>query len=256
MSLRGKVVVVTRPREQAAAMINDIEERGARAILFPTISILDPDSWSPCDNAIGRLNSYDAMLFTSANGVRGFLGRCGTLSVQSDLLQCKEFYAVGRKTGAEIEARGLKVTHSPEDYSASSLGKVLANVNMVGKRILFPCGNIALRDLPEQLVSMGASVDPIEVYKTSPASNNDVVSIAKELSAGRIDAVTLTSPSAALHLIELMGAENLRKSVVLAVIGPTTAAALHDMGLDPQIIAPVSTTRGLIDALERYFSTG
>ncbi|MBU2804655.1 uroporphyrinogen-III synthase, partial [Acidithiobacillus ferridurans] len=41
--LRGKGIVVTRPRAQAGEMLTLLEAQGARAILFPAVEIEAPE---------------------------------------------------------------------------------------------------------------------------------------------------------------------------------------------------------------------
>ena len=41
MNLRGRGILITRPREQAQGLANLVEAAGGRAILFPAIEIPD-----------------------------------------------------------------------------------------------------------------------------------------------------------------------------------------------------------------------
>lgn len=52
--LSGRVVLVTRTREQAGAFAELLEAAGARVMLVPTIAIEPPDSWGPLDAALGE----------------------------------------------------------------------------------------------------------------------------------------------------------------------------------------------------------
>ena len=49
--MTGRVVLVTRAREQAGAFAELLEAAGARVLLVPTIAIEPPDSWDPLDAA-------------------------------------------------------------------------------------------------------------------------------------------------------------------------------------------------------------
>ena len=75
--LFGKRVVVTRAREQASDFRILLEKKGAHCLEFPTIEVVEPDSWTYVDRAIGRLEDYDWVIFTSVNGVRFFFRRLG-----------------------------------------------------------------------------------------------------------------------------------------------------------------------------------
>src|SRR3989442_2538455 len=73
--LRGRTIVVTRPPGQAGAFAEVLREQGARVLLAPAIALHPPRSWSVLDRALGRLCAYDALIFTSANGVARFFAR-------------------------------------------------------------------------------------------------------------------------------------------------------------------------------------
>src|SRR5919202_1087127 len=97
--LAGKTVMLTRPPAQSADMAAMLERLGARVIHCPTIAVAEPSSWQPLDAAIAGLESYDWLIFTSANGVEFFFRRLGErrgdgLSVASRLQTC----AVGPAT--------------------------------------------------------------------------------------------------------------------------------------------------------------
>src|ERR1051326_2050494 len=77
MELSGKTVVITRAASQSAELRSRLEELGARVIECPTIQIVPPKTWKPVDDAIRRLNTYQWLLFTSANAVEQFMDRMG-----------------------------------------------------------------------------------------------------------------------------------------------------------------------------------
>jgi hypothetical protein len=71
--LAGKVVLITRAREQASAFARLLEAAGARVLLVPTIAIEPPDSWEPLDAALR--DDFSWVVFTSVNGVTMVRGR-------------------------------------------------------------------------------------------------------------------------------------------------------------------------------------
>src|SRR5215467_1698029 len=77
MALTGKTIVITRAASQSADLRNRLEDLGARVIECPTIQIVPPKSWKPVDEAIRRLNTYQWLLFTSANAIQQFMDRMG-----------------------------------------------------------------------------------------------------------------------------------------------------------------------------------
>ena len=75
LPLFGKRIAITRARDQAVVLREALAALGADVIEIPTIEIRPPDSWEPLDAAIGRLEEFNYLLVTSANGVRNFLER-------------------------------------------------------------------------------------------------------------------------------------------------------------------------------------
>ena len=73
--LFGKRVLVTRPREQAAELVELLESLGAEAIEAPMIRLLPPNDYGPLDDACRDIGRFDWIVFSSANAVDSFIGR-------------------------------------------------------------------------------------------------------------------------------------------------------------------------------------
>ncbi len=258
MNLQNKTILVTRPREQASEFILEIEKRGGRAVLFPTVQISDPSAeggWDDCDKAIEQISNYHGLLFTSANGVEKFLHRCFLKKVDLQSLHRLRIYAVGEKTKHAIERHGLKVHFVPEKFSGSSLAEHFTSAEVQDRKFLFPRGNIGREELVERLQKLGAQIDPIIVYKTEQADSNGAETVWKLFADGKIDIVTFTSPSAAVNfakMIPLGRFAEIPKHPKIAVIGPTTEQAVRDLGFTADIVAKDSTIIGLLDAIAAY----
>lgn len=249
MSLRGKTVLLTRDRSDDIEA--EIVRRGGRAISAPMIKISAPDSWDACDAALGKIASYNALVFTSVNGVQGFFGHCNSVGVHRNTLAHLDVYAVGEKTKEALEQHAIRVTATPEDFSSTSLAEYLKRIGIHGKSLLHPCGNLAGSELAQRLVAAGAIVETVIVYKTD-APDPEKVQVAFELlKVGCIDVVTFASPSAVRNYARTFGREKPRATV--AVIGSTTAQAVHECGWDVGITAHKSTMSDMVDAIETFF---
>ena len=66
MSFAGRGIVLTRPRELGTAFAKEIEARGARAIVFPTIEIQP----LPAPAVLRNLGAFDFVVFVSPSAVR------------------------------------------------------------------------------------------------------------------------------------------------------------------------------------------
>ena len=73
--LFGKRIVVTRPREQAAELVDALEQLGATVVEAPTVRIVPPEDFAPLDEACASVGQFDWVVFTSVNGVDYFFQR-------------------------------------------------------------------------------------------------------------------------------------------------------------------------------------
>jgi uroporphyrinogen III methyltransferase/synthase len=221
-----------------------LEDLGARVIESPTIQIVPPQTWKPVDDAIRRLNTYQWLLFTSANAVEQFLDRMDRMGDRRPTIPIA---VVGSATAAKLDEWKLTPSLVPKEFRAEGL---LAGFpeNLVGTRILFPRAEVARELLPEELRRRGATVDIVVVYRTVKAFSG---SLGDVLASERVDCIVFTSPSTIpddLH--------SLPSGTALAVIGPVTAEAAQLLGLKPDIVPVESTVSGLVDAIRRHFARG
>lgn len=256
MGLKNKTILVTRQAEQSSEFIAEVERRGGRVIIFPTIMITDPDSWVDCDRALAAIGTYDGLIFTSTNGVEKFFERSKVRGVNTELFGRLAVYAVGEKTKNEIERRGLQVSFVPDHYTATALAKHFATAGVREKKFLFPLGNLSRTEVVDNLRQLGASVDTVVVYKTTEADGSGSEEIIRQLSGGQIDVVTFASPSAAQNFVKMLSEEevaHIHQRTKIAVIGPSTAEAVRSLGLALDIVATTSTARGLVEAITDHF---
>ena len=128
-----------------------------------------------------------------------------------------------------------------------------------GVRVLWPRSDIARDELREALLAAGAGlVDPV-AYRTVPAGADparpDAHDIRSRLEAGEIAAVTFMSPSAARNLAPALGTADLALlagRTVIASIGPTTSAALRELGAPPPVESSARTGEDLAATLISY----
>jgi uroporphyrinogen III methyltransferase/synthase len=101
--------------------------------------------------------------------------------------------------------------------------------------------------LAEELIAAGAQVEQIVVYSSTDVEKPSP-EIAAQLSAGRIDWITVTSSAIARSLAAIFG-PNLARAK-LASISPVTSQTLRELGYSPTAEATDFTTAGLVAAIE------
>src|SRR5438093_503433 len=165
MALTGKTIVVTRAASQSAELRSRLEDLGARVIECPTIHLVPPKSWKPVDDAIRRLNTYQWLLFTSANAVEQFMDRMAGLSFRPAHRAIIPIAVVGSATAAKLNQWRLKAAIVPKEFRAEALIAEFPE-NLVGTRILVPRAEVARELLAEELRRRGATVDIVTFYRT------------------------------------------------------------------------------------------
>jgi uroporphyrinogen III methyltransferase/synthase len=245
LPLFGKRIVATRAREQADALASRLSALGAGVVELPTIEIRPPADCAPLDRAIAQLDTYDWLVFTSANGVRFFLDRLD--AGENDLRKLRaRICAIGPATRAAVEALHLKVDLMGKEYVAEGMLEAFADHDLVEKRILLPRAAVARDLVPAELARRGARVDVVEAYRTVPPEQ--LAGQAREVLARRPDCVTFTSSSTVRNLVQAAGAEALR-GIPVASIGPITTQTARQLGVEVAAQAKVFTVAGLVDAV-------
>jgi uroporphyrinogen III methyltransferase/synthase len=254
LPLFGKRIVITRTREQAGTLREELSALGAEAVEVPTIEIRAPASWELLDAAIGRLEEFDYLLVTSANGVRNFLGRLWVCGRDVRDLKGLTIGAIGPTTAAEFARNGIKVDLLPREYRAEGLLEALGGQDLRGKAFLIPRAKVARDLVPRLLAEKGARVEVVEAYETVvpqlPREELD------RLFTPPPDVITFTSSSTAQNFAKLVGEDRVAdvlRGVAIASIGPVTSETVRKLGLSVSIEATESTIAGLLAALVKFF---
>ncbi len=252
--LSGCTVLVTRAAEQGGGLTEALRRRGARVVECPVIGFADPKSWEPVDQAASRLGSYDRIVFTSANAVERFLGRLGALGRSPEEMRGARVAAIGGATAAGLRARGLEPGAVAAAARAEGLIELLESLGgLAGSRILLPRAAVAREVLPEALRRAGATVDVVAVYRTVPVPVGDDV---RALLARRaVDAAAFTSGSTVTRFLEGAGGAAALAGVLVAVLGPVTAAAARGQGLRPDVVAANASMASLAEAIARLWTS-
>jgi uroporphyrinogen III methyltransferase/synthase len=209
------------------------------------IAIRPAEDFSALDAAIARLESYDWLIFTSVNGVRGFLERLDRSGRDLRALRAR-VCAIGPATRDAIERLHVKVDVMPGEYVAEGVLEALGADHVAGKRILLPRAAAARDVLPVQLRRRGAEVDVVEAYRTEMPEYASVA--AREVFAIPPDWITFTSSSTVKNLIAAAGREAL-EGLKTASIGPVTSETVRRHGLEVTVEAKRYTIDGLIEAM-------
>ena len=254
-ALRGLTVLVTRPQEEARDLIGRLRAAGARVIPAPAVRVLPPSTHRALDAALKHLGTFDAVVFTSANGVESFFTRARALGL-GPMKRPRRLYAVGPRTARALKEHGWGRARVPAESGGAALARAMGRVS--GWRILLPRAREGHPELPRRLKEAGAKLSLVEAYRTAPEGRSDSL-LRRAASSGTVDAVAFASGSAVRALIAGIGlpaARRLFSRAGAASIGPSTSKTLRSFGIRPAVEAESATSAALARAITGLLSRG
>lgn len=246
-ALVGKRIVITRPPHKTEEFAAKLRALGAIPVLAPMIAIRAPEDTASLDETLHRLDSFDWLIVTSANGVTYLWERIEALGVT--VPPTLRWAVIGPATAKALRQRGIEPDLMPAEHVAEALFAALADqVDLSTQHILLPQGNLARDVLSESLTVAGAQVTSVIVYETYQPDLDPA------LLAEPFDAITFTSSSTVTHFAaRFRGPSAVLRSALIACLGPVTANTVRAMGWPVHVMAEPYTVDGLIAALERAF---
>ena len=199
--LAGKRVLVTRPRDRAAALEARIREAGGEPIVWAAIEIGDPEDFGPFDRIAGRLQAFDLAIFVSPTAVERGLARMKDLAIAwpSGLAVA----AIGPGTRRALAERGFESVLASQDRADSEgLLALPALAGMGGSRVVVFRGTGGRELLATVLAERGATLEYAECYRRRRA---EIPAVPPAWAALPLDAVTVSSGEGLSSVVEALG---------------------------------------------------
>jgi len=246
---KSTYVIVTRQSDTKDTFIKKLEKSGYHVFVSPIISIIDNEADPQVQKYLGKISSFDWIVFTSQNGVRIFMDAMQKRGSREKLRKI-HFAAVGTKTAKAIETYGLKVSFIPAIFTGKDLAKEFSHLK--GKNVLLPRADIANPLLVTQLEAKGAHVVDMPIYKTINV-RFDLTKLEKLIHNNQILCLTFTSPSTVKGFVANFK-NSLEKvnifSLPVVSIGSVTTKAALSYGFTNVYTADTSTTDGMVKKLQ------
>ena len=244
MSLAGRGVVITRPRELADSLAGAIARRGGRPMLFPAIAIEE----LPPPGVLQRVAEFHLVVFVSPSAVRV------ALRALPQWPSGVATAAIGAGTRRELERHGVSGVIAPQsgaDSEALLAAPELADV--AGKQVLIVRGEGGRALLGNMLSGRGATVDYAECYRRVRPVADEAPLIA-DWQRGRIHAVTVSSAEGLDNFLAMTGDDGRGRlaSTPLFVPHPRIASHARSQGL-PEVLVSGPGDDELVERLVAYF---
>ncbi len=181
--------LITRPEEDAAPLTEALTARNVEVAIEPLLMI------RVLDDAAVDLDGVQALLFTSANGVRAFAAR----SERRDL----GVLTVGDASAAAAREAGFGHVESATGDVGDLVRLVKRRLDPKGGALFHAAGSVVAGDLAGQLAEAGFTLRRVMLYEAKPAEALSPEVLAA-LAERTIDLVLFFSPRTAATFVELV----------------------------------------------------
>ena len=178
-------LLITRPEQDAGPLAAMLAERGHSALIEPLISIV------PEPGAVIPEKSYQAVLVTSANGVRALAATRGVDRVED----CRVL-AVGKASAEASREAGFGHVEDASGDLQDLVRLVDETCAQSHGPLLYAAGRVVSGDLKAMLEAEDYEVDRVVLYDAVPADRLSSATLSA-LRAGEIDGVLHFSPRSA-----------------------------------------------------------
>lgn len=258
LPLRGKTVLVTRPRDRAADLAEKLARLGAEVLCFPcaeTHAAADDD----LATAVRRIGSFGWLALTSPFGAQCLARGVRAAGLDARALAGVRVAAIGPATAAALERElSIRADYVPEVYDSAHLGAGLARL-AAGEKGAFPVRVMLFRSsdgspaLLRELDEAGVAYEEVEAYRSVTAPEPMPTELAERLAAGAVDLVTFTSASTLKGFVRALAAAGIDPAHAphkAACLGLPTRAAAAAAGFTC-VTASAATMSDLVDACVR-----
>lgn len=251
--LAGKLILVTRPLEQAGQLIELIRTAGGQGVLFPAIEIKEPTDPVRLDGLIRQLDAFDLAIFISPTAVSRGLTR---VLAHGDWPPRLKVAAVGPGSARALAAHGFQVTLAPVGRADSEALLSLPETTQVsGKRIIIFRGEGGREMLADTLRQRGASVEYAECYRR--AKPEIPFSSYLAANAGRLpDCIIVTSSESLNNLLDLADASGRAQLMKTPFFVPheRIARAASQFGIQTVVTTPAGDA-GIVEGMIKFFQS-
>lgn len=263
--LEGKVIAITRSKDDSSEFVDLVTKNNARPISLPTIELVSKGD-KIVDEFLDSVKQYDPdySVFMSSKAVTLLFDTAKKVSKFEKLqlaVANTTVMAVGPKTKIALENEGIKVAHMPNIYSSVGVGELFTKLHAVGKKVIVPRSGASTPFLKELLEKIGIDVKEIHLYDVCAFRDTTQWNEFRELfSQNKVNGIVFTSASSVQAFFEIMTKDydvnsllNNLENLSVVAIGPFTSDELKKFNVK-NTIALVHTVSGAFDTIKSIFS--
>ena len=181
-------ILITRPIDDARPLADALQERGIEVLIEPLLEIRH------LEDAEIDLQGVQALLFTSANGVRAFAALCPRRDLKA--------FTVGDGSAEAARQAGFANVEGAKGDVEALAALVVDRVKAEDGILFHAAGTVTAGDLKARLEGLGYQVRRAQLYEAKVATALSTETRAN-LTLGGIDAVLLFSPRTASTFAQL-----------------------------------------------------
>ncbi|HEY4673972.1 MAG TPA: uroporphyrinogen-III synthase [Nitrososphaerales archaeon] len=284
MSLNGLTIAVTGSR-RASELAHLISSMGGTPYVAPTIGIVARSATEAnAESLIKTAKEVDYVVFMTGPGVFALMEMAEKLNLKDDLIQTlkkKTIVARSPKPRDALQKFGIVAKIVPantHDNTAEGIAKEMLKHDLKGKMVAVLWHGLKENILKEKLEKAGAKVSDFQVYDYSLSLSKDgakvlssmgfqyiepdekkVVKMIEDMVAGKINAITFTSPPSARNLFAIAKKHKMNdvlkkamQNVVVAAVGLPTATAINENEVKVDVVPDVYKMGPMMKALSDY----
>ena len=242
LPLKGREIVVTRPKERMGSLVGKLRALGASVTEYPCIATVERVENPALDAAMEALSKYRWLVFTSPAGPEIFMKRLLARGQDARAVAGLKLAAIGPKTAQTLTRFGLRADLVPAVYDSDHLAQAMEDVT---GPVLLCRASRGSDVLAKIFLAGGIPFDDVACYDTK-YEMPDAGAVLPRLAAGAL--VTFTSASTVEGFVKSLPGVDL--SHILGIcIGEKTADKARQYGIAVRV-AREATIESLINTIK------